>query len=158
VSRLNTILFKLKRKYAEWRNERAFTLIEALLALSIFTTIVFFVMPMLQVLLHNIDSTSSVQQFEWDVFCSQVKKEVRMSSRVEVISGRLYLTKEPDTIVYEKYGSNIRRRVNSTGHEIILQNAAEVDFTLLTNAVKIKVKDLWGKDYSFTAFSLIKGN
>ena len=155
---MTTILIRLKRKYAVLRNEGAFTLIEALLALSIFTTIVFFVMPMLQVILHDINSTSRVQQLEWDVFCSQVKKEVRMSSRVEVASGRLYLTNNPETILYEKYGNNIRRRVNSTGHEIILQNAAEVNFTLLTNAVNIKVKDLWGRDYSFTAFSLIKGN
>lgn len=155
---MNTLLLIIKQKNAVYRNERAFTLVEALLALSIFSTIVFFMTPMFQVLLRNIDGKSNIQGFEWEVFCSQVKKEIRMSSRADSISGRLYLTKEPDTIVYEKYGSNIRRRVNSTGHEIILQNVAEVTFTLLNNAVKITVKDVWGKEYSFIAYSLVNWN
>lgn len=113
---------------------------------------------MLQVLLQNIEAKNSIQGIEWDVFCSQIKKEIRVSSRADVIAGRLYLTKDSDTIIYEKYGSNLRRRVNSTGHEILLQNVAEVTFTVVSNSVKIVVKDVWGKEYSFIAYSLMNWN
>jgi competence protein ComGF len=139
-------------------NEEAFTLIEALFALSIFTIIAFFMTPIFQVMLKNIDSHVLTQDMEWTVFCSQIKKEIRMSSRAEIVSGKLYLTKDADTIVYEKYGLNIRRRVNSTGHEIILQNIGEFTFTVLNNAVRVDVKDRWGNQYSCIAYSLINWN
>jgi competence protein ComGF len=139
-------------------NEEAFTLIEALFALSIFTIIAFFMTPIFQVMLKNIDSHVLTQDMEWTVFCSQIKKEIRMSSRAEIVSGKLYLTKDADTIVYEKYGLNIRRRVNSTGHEIILQNIGEFTFTVLNNAVRVDVKDRWGNQYSCIAYSHINWN
>jgi competence protein ComGF len=120
-----------------------------------FTIIVFFMVPVLQIILTNKDTQVSLQEMEWDVFCSQIKKEIRMSSRAEVVAGRLVLTKNNETIFYEKYGNNLRRRVNSTGHEILLQNVSEVTYSLLNNAVRIKVKDLWGKEYRVTVYSYI---
>jgi competence protein ComGF len=144
-----------KQKYVLHLNEKAFTLIEALFALSIFTTIVFFMTPLFQIMLKNIDSHVNIQEMEWTVFCSQIKKEIRMSSHAEVVSGKLILTKGTDTIIYEKYGSNLRRRVNSTGHEIILQNVGEFTLTLLNNSVRVNVMDIWGNKYSFKAYSLI---
>lgn len=136
-------------------NERAFTLIEVLIALSIFTTITFFMTPVFQIILNYKDTQASLQAMEWEVFSSQIKKEIRFSSRAEVVSNRLYLTKDIETIQYEKYGSNLRRRVNSTGHEIILQNVSQYSFTLVDNAVKVTVTDLWGKEYSVKAFSFV---
>lgn len=114
--------------------------------------------PIFQVMLKNIDAHASIQEMEWTVFCSQIKKEIRMSTNAEVVSGKLYLTKDADTIIYEKYDSNIRRRVNFTGHEIILQNVGEFTFTLLNSAVKVNVKDIWGNEYAVTAYSLINWN
>ncbi len=93
---------------------------------------------------------------EWDVFSSQVKKEIRISSKAEVISGGLVLTNNNDTINYEKYGSNIRRRVNSSGHETLLQNVSSVTFTRINNSVKIIVKDVWGKEYNVVVQSYIE--
>ena len=68
------------------------------------------------------------------------------------MSNRLLLTKSTDTVLYEKYESSLRRRVNSTGHEIVLQNVAAYSFSLIKNAVKLTVKDLRGKEYSVTAY------
>jgi competence protein ComGF len=136
-------------------SENAFTLIEVLIAFSIFTTIIFFMTPVFQIILSNKDSEAALQAMEWEVFCSQIKKEIRLSTRAEVISGRLILTKDTETIQYEMYGTNLRRRVNSTGHEIILQNVSQYSFTMLNNAVKVIVTDLWGRQYSVTAFSIV---
>ncbi|MBT2726550.1 prepilin-type N-terminal cleavage/methylation domain-containing protein [Bacillus sp. ISL-75] len=136
-------------------NENGFTLIEVLIAFSIFTTIIFFMTPVFQIILTNKDTEASLQAMEWEIFSSQIKKEIRLSTRAEVISGRLILTKDTETIQYEKYGTNLRRRVNSTGHEIILQNVSQYSFTILNNTVKTIVTDLRGKEYSFTAFPLV---
>ena len=80
-------------------------------------------------------------------FLQSGKKRNPYFSKAEVISGRLVVTNNNETIYYEKYGSNIRRRVNSTGHETLLQNVADVTFTRVQNTVKIIVIDVWGKEY-----------
>ena len=113
-------------------------------------------LPVFQIVLDHKDSNKRLQEMEWDVFCSQVKKEIRMGSKAEVISGRLVITLNSETIYYEKYGTNIRRQVNSSGHETLLQNVAAVTFTRVNNAVKISVIDNWGKDYSVMVYSYIE--
>ncbi|WP_248735759.1 competence type IV pilus minor pilin ComGF [Neobacillus rhizosphaerae] len=152
------MLFYPKPKYAVCSNEKAFTLLEVLFAFSIFTIIIFFMTPVFQIILNNKDSHAQIQAMEWEVFCSQIKKEIRLSTRAQVIANRLILTKDTETIQYEKYGSNLRRRVNSTGHEILLQNVSQYSFTLLNNAVKVNVTDLWGKEYSVVVYSLVDWN
>ena len=149
---------KNKPKSVETLNEKAFTLLEVLIALSIFSVIALFMSPIFQIILNNKDSQAELQAMEWEVFCSQMKKEIRLSTKAQVVSGRLILTKDADTIQYEKFGSNLRRRVNSTGHEILLQNVSEYSFSILNNSVKVMVKDLSGKEYSMVAFSLVNWN
>lgn len=144
------------QRFVKYRNEKAFTLLEVLFAFSIFMTIVFFMVPVLQIVLDNKDSNGRLQDMEWEVFCSQIKKEIRISSKAEVVSGRLVLTNNNESINYEKYGSNLRRRVNSSGHETLLQNVSSVTFTRINNSVKINVKDVWGKEYNVVVHSYIE--
>ncbi|MDF2789669.1 MAG: hypothetical protein K0S80_2767 [Neobacillus sp.] len=150
------LLSSQEQRSVKYPNEKAFTLLEVLFAFSIFMTIVFFMVPVLQIVLDNKDSNGRLQEMEWDVFCSQVKKEIRISSKVEVVSGRLVLTNNSESINYENYGSNLRRRVNSSGHEILLQNVSSVTFTKINNSVKIIVKDVWGKEYYVVVHSYIQ--
>jgi competence protein ComGF len=143
-------------RFVKCQNESAFTLLEVLFAFSIFMTIVFFMVPMLHIVLDKKDSNGRLQEMEWDVFCSQIKKEIRISSKAEVVSGRLVLTNNNESINYEKYGSNLRRRVNSSGHETLLQNVSSVTFIRNNNSVKIIVLDVWGKEYNVVVHSYIQ--
>ena len=111
--------------------------------------------PVFQIIFNNKDSEKSLHAMEWEIFSSQIKKEIRLTTRAELISNRLILTKDSDTIQYEQYGTSIRRRVNSTGHEVILQNVSQHTFTLINNTVKIDVTDLWGRNYTVTAFPFV---
>jgi competence protein ComGF len=147
-----------KKKSAKYLNEHAFTLIETLFAFSIFIMLIFFISPIFQVMLNNKDLNERLQVMEWDVFSSQIKKEIRMSQRVQVIDGNLELTKNSQIILYEKYNNLIRRRVNNTGHEVLLQNIAEVNFTLLNQGVRITVKSLVGKIYSLSIYAFFDWN
>jgi competence protein ComGF len=153
---LKKIHFSQVLKTVRYPNEKAFTLLEVLFAFSIFTTIVFFMFPVFQIILDDKDSNGRLQNMEWDVFCSQIKKEIHISSKAEVISGNLVLTLNNDKILYEKYGTNIRKRVNSTGHETLLQNVSVVTFTRINNSVKITVKDVWEREYSVVVHSYIE--
>ncbi|MDQ6599634.1 competence type IV pilus minor pilin ComGF [Bacillus salipaludis] len=147
-----------KQKFAVCKNEKAFTLIESLFALAIFSILVFFMAPLMQIVLNSKATQGEDQPLEWEVFSSQLKREVRSYMKVGVLSGRLFLTKDAETVQYERYGTNLRRRVNSTGNEIVLQNVSEVVFVLLNNAVKVTVKDTWGKQYSNVIYSFINWN
>ncbi|WP_462412203.1 competence type IV pilus minor pilin ComGF [Neobacillus sp. Marseille-QA0830] len=140
-----------EQKSAGSLNETAFTLIEVLLSLSILSMVMFLTIPAIQIMLDQRGTNVGLQAMEWEVFCSQFKKEIRMSSKAEVVSNRLILTKSTETVIYEKYDSNLRRRVNSTGHEIVLQNVASYSFSLTKNAVKLTVNDLRGKEYTIIA-------
>ncbi|WML47537.1 ComGF family competence protein [Neobacillus sp. PS3-34] len=81
-----------------------------------------------------------------------------MSKFAEIINGKLILTKETEKVTYEKYGTNLRRRVNLTGHEIMLQNVSEATFDVMKNSVHISVKDLHGKEYETVIYSVIDWN
>ncbi|MEH7417694.1 competence type IV pilus minor pilin ComGF [Neobacillus drentensis] len=156
---MKRIQFIRKPMFVVFLNERAFTLVEVLIAFSVFSTIVFFMAPIFQILLNPKSTQMDLQGMEWNVFCSQVTKEIASVSHAEVLSGRLILTKGSDTIQYENYGSSLRRRVNSTGHEIMLQNVSQYSFSIVNNnAVKITVVDLWGKEYSIIAYSFLNWN
>jgi competence protein ComGF len=153
---LREIPFFQEQKFVKYQNEKAFTLLEVIFAFSVFMTIIFFMAPVFHIVLSNKESNGRLQEMEWDVFCSQIKKEIRISSKVEVVSGRLVLTNNNESITYEKYGSNIRRRVNSSGHETLLQNVSSVTFTRINNSIKILVIDVWGKEYNVVGHSYIQ--
>jgi competence protein ComGF len=105
---------------------------------------------------HN-DLKERLQTMEWDVFCSQIKKEIRISTKFQVVGNRLILTQDSGTIYIEKYENILRRRVNSTGHEVLLQNVSEVNFTLMPASIKVAVKDLNQKEYTVNIYSLVYG-
>lgn len=155
---MKKIPFILKLNYAEYRNEDAFTLVEMLLSFSVLLTIIFFVTPVLQIFQNNNHLQERIEAMEWDVFCSQMKKEIRMSTKVQVTGNTLVLTEDSGTVVYEQYEKSLRRRVNYTGHEILLQNISAANFTLLKNSVQVTVKDLKGKDYTISVYSLLDWN
>ncbi len=88
-----------------------------------------------------------VQRLEWEVFISQIKKEIRMSQKVTINNQSLLLEKDGSIIIYEKYGTNLRRRVDYKGHEIILQQVRAFQFQRLLNGVLVQVTDTYGHDY-----------
>nr|WP_301335714.1 competence type IV pilus minor pilin ComGF [Bacillus sp. FJAT-27445] len=137
-------------------NEKGFSLAEMLIALSAFSMIAFLLVPAISSIGSSKDQAKyRLQEMEWDVFLNQAKKELRMCSSVEVFSERLVMKNGKDTIFYEKYGNSIRRRVNLTGHEILIQNIAASTFSKEGQTVTIRLKDLYGKEYKGTIHSFV---
>jgi competence protein ComGF len=137
-----------------WNN--GFTLTEALLGLSAFCVLAT-LLPLLFQLLLGIDRADPrLQEMQWEVFTSQIKKEIRMSQKIEPQSTRLLLTKDSNIILYELFGTNLRRRFNFTGNEILLQNVNSIRFTSIKNGVGIEIEDMWKNKYAFQVHSFIQ--
>jgi competence protein ComGF len=134
-----------------------FTLLEALLGLAAFCLMAALLPISIQVV-NRVDQTEvRLQAMEWEIFSSQVKKEIRMGQQIKVLSNSLSFKKDADSILYEKYGTKLRRRVNGVGHEVLLQNVNSVQFEKFNNRVVIKVEDTWSNGYSLTAQAFING-
>jgi competence protein ComGF len=149
------IIQNLKKEYVHI-GSKGFTLIEALLGFTAFCMIGA-ILPIVFHILSQVDqSKSRLQMMQWEVFSNQVKKEIRMSQKLNPQSNKLFLTRDADSILYEQNGTNIRRRVNLTGNEILLQNISNVKFISVTNGVIIETEDVWKNKYSMTIRSFIE--
>lgn len=152
---MSKILLIRKQLFAAIRNKRAFTLVEMLFAFSVFSMIIFFISPIFQVMLTPINSQKRLDSMEWDVFSSQLKKEIRMSTKVQASPESLILTEDAGTVIIERYEDSLRRRVNYSGHEIVLQHISKVNFSLLKNAVKVTVTDVFGVEYRLVVYPVL---
>lgn len=149
------VTFPKKYQNAPMRNERGFTIAEMLIAFMVFCILV----SLFPLAIQNVGSLTYLEQrtqkLEWEVFLSQIKKETRLSNPITVLGDKLLLQKNGETILYEKYGSNLRRRVNYTGHETLLQNVASVRFVKANGGYDIYVYDLDDIEYSAKIRSFI---
>ncbi|MED0988853.1 competence protein ComG [Bacillus cereus] len=134
------------------KKEAGFTLIEmiaCLLLLSMF----FLLLPRLHIM--GIENTHSkgLNDWEWDVFLGQMQLEFR-----EVISGRKierendwnilrFQLRNDDEVTYEKVNSNLIRKVNMRGREVILQRIEAISYKLTPQLLYIRVKDIGGEIY-----------
>ncbi|MGG5255071.1 competence type IV pilus minor pilin ComGF [Neobacillus sp. SM06] len=149
----------LEKPFAGLLNNQGFTLIETLFALSVFATIVYFVLPLFQIMLPTRDLNRHLQEMEWDVFSNQIKREIHSTSNaVTPNETTVIFTSEAGSVTYEKYNQTLRRQVNGTGHEILLQNVAAVSFRPVKNAIEITVTDLTGKIFRVVAYSFLDWN
>ncbi|MGJ7912117.1 competence type IV pilus minor pilin ComGF [Neobacillus sp. LXY-1] len=143
-------------KYARPLNEQGFTLIEVLFSLMIFSTIIYLIAPIIQIAIENTQTDAQLQSMEWEVFSNEIKQEIRMSTQADVIYDKLYVTKDGVTITYDKYGNNIRRRVNFNGHEIVLQNVSKLSFIRTDQHIKIEVTDVYGNHYDVVVHAFVE--
>ncbi|WP_071395737.1 competence type IV pilus minor pilin ComGF [Bacillus tuaregi] len=120
---------------------QGFTFLEMLIAFSTFLIIVSLFPLFFQMLLQNGFVEERLQRMEWEVFAAQVKKEVRMCDSLTVENNRLILKINNESIMYESYGTDIRRRVDLKGHEVMLQNMNKVVFDKVKKGVRISVED-----------------
>lgn len=136
-------------------NNKGFTLVEMILAFSIFLIIASFIPVSIHMIYANGQVDERLQKMEWEVFIAQVKKEIRMSNGADVNSNHLLLKNDEQIISYERYGQSIRRQVGMKGHEIMLQNVKDVKFEKTIQGIKISVQDIYNQSESRIIHTLI---
>jgi competence protein ComGF len=135
-------------KNAALLNDHAFTMLEMLLAISAFLLIASILPLGMKFILEDDGADSGIRRMEWEVFSSQVKKEIRSAEQLTIQPDKLLLKVDGKLIIYEKYSASMRRRVNYDGHEILVQNLARFSFEKITDGVEIRATDLNGVQYS----------
>ena len=98
-----------------------------------------------------------LQMMSVEVCLNQVKKEIRPSEELTVENNQLQIRNDGQSIVYERWGTNIRRRVDLQGHEIILQNVTTVTFEPVLQGVNITIVDGFGQNYTARINMMIDG-
>ncbi|PES68309.1 competence protein ComG [Bacillus cereus] len=134
------------------KKEAGFTLIE-MIACFLLLSMFFLLLPRLHIM--GIENTHSkgLNDWEWDVFLGQMQLEFR-----EVISGRKierendwnilrFQLRNDDEVTYEKVNSNLIRKVNMRGREVILQRVEAISYKLTPQLLYIRVKDIGGEIY-----------
>jgi competence protein ComGF len=130
------------------RNQ-GFTLIEMLIVLLIVLTITSLFPLLFSLLIQWIEKPSSLHPFEWEVATSQLSMEVREAKDVTIQNEVIELTQANlDVISYALFNNTMRRRVNGTGHEVILQHIDSIEFSYIKGGILISVADLDGTEYS----------
>ncbi|WP_313798297.1 competence type IV pilus minor pilin ComGF [Cytobacillus sp.] len=148
------IFFSNPMKRVKLFNHKGFTMVEMLYAFSIFLIIVSFFPLSFKYLFQNEQFEARNKAMEWHVFVQQLKKEVRLSDEIIVFNDRLILRRDGQSIQFDKHGTNIRRRVDEKGHEIVFQQVERIRFDKLKNGVRLTVNDLFHQQHtaSFITF------
>ena len=135
------------------KNEKGLTLLELMLTLTILMSIIWVIPLLMSAALH--DAGADFQQEEASLFFHLFSKEVREAANVAHSRGSVDVTKKDGTMVkYEMYGSSIRRRVNNTGHEIVLQEVRGFVVEITGSKVMIEVELNNGKKEKQVCFQM----
>ncbi|THE15510.1 prepilin-type N-terminal cleavage/methylation domain-containing protein [Bacillus timonensis] len=135
-------------------NQKGFTFVEMLVTFSILLVILGFIAPFLSVVYR--DNGEQFNKLEWQILLQQMKMEIREAREITVSGGESvsFINVVGDVVSFEKYQDKIRRRVNSKGHELLLQHITDVTFEPRTNGFLITVVTVDGKTYQALISSL----
>lgn len=137
-------------------NSSGFTMIEMLLSFAIFCLLASFIPIFFNILFHQGFTDERIQRMEWELFFSQLKKEVQRSDFAEVRNNQLVLTEDEDIVSFQKLGMNLRRQVNYRGNEVVLQNVESICFEMAGQKVLIEAVDTNENTYKASVYLFIR--
>ncbi|WP_100398368.1 competence type IV pilus minor pilin ComGF [Bacillus sp. FJAT-44742] len=118
---------------------KGFTLIETLISLVIVTTIAAF----LPLAISSLDGTGSIERMkseqEKNIFFQQLRLDTKYTGTITTGIQRIELEEETDIITYELIGTNIVRKVNQKGYEIVLQHVSDFEAEMVGDGAKVVV-------------------
>lgn len=140
------------------KSERGFTFIEMLITFSILLVILSFITPFLSVVFR--ENSEQFNKLEWQILVQQMKMEIREARDITISNNNSvsFYNIAGDSVSFEKYNNQIRRRVNRKGHEVLLQQITDVKFEPKPNGFLISVLTVDGKAYQaiITAFTPVE--
>ncbi|WP_042345991.1 ComGF family competence protein [Bacillus massiliigorillae] len=92
-------------------------------------------------------SSKSLNPMEWEVFINNVMREVRRGDTTTVTSTKVYINNSGSITMIEQYGIMLRRRVDYSGHEVLLHNVKHFTVSKIDSMIKINVIDTNDKAY-----------
>ncbi|WNF37796.1 competence type IV pilus minor pilin ComGF [Bacillaceae bacterium IKA-2] len=125
------------------KKQAGFTFLEVLIAFLIFLVIASLTPQFFKLISFQ---PKLLQRAETGIFFQQLAIDVHHSANVEVVNNIVYLQQGNDkTVTYAYFHNRIRRQVNNTGQEIVLQKVAVVQFTQWKNGIDVSVTDIYNQ-------------
>nr|WP_289036704.1 ComGF family competence protein [uncultured Allobacillus sp.] len=103
-----------------------------LIALTILMVLSSLVLPLL-VTVQKIESPSYKKEYEWRQFHFYLKKEFNEAQFVTIEENAIQFHLPNNITRYELYFDMIRRRVNESGHEVILTDVVDLSVRKISN-------------------------
>ncbi|ANF48123.1 MULTISPECIES: competence type IV pilus minor pilin ComGF [Priestia] len=124
------------------KREKGFTLVEMLVSFTLFLIIVSFFPIIIPLAKQTYNPDFSMNEMEWEIFVNQLAMEYREAKEVGINATTLTLKMENNQIItYERYEDKIRRRVDESGHEVVLQHIKNIMYEQQTERLLIRSTD-----------------
>lgn len=125
---------------------KGFVLLQTLLAFSLFLLIISLIPLMVGVVSHK--NEASIHSMEVQIFFHQLAFEIKQGKNLRVEGGKISLTnRHGEEVSIEKYQDKVRRRVENSGHDVMLQRVKSINFQLVNHGVFIQIVDSFGNKY-----------
>ncbi|WP_418936222.1 competence type IV pilus minor pilin ComGF [Natronobacillus azotifigens] len=127
-----------------FKSNRAFTLVEVLIGLTIFSTL----MLLLPTIFRFVELDNHTDELAVRQFFHFVTDEIHSNSIDRINTNSIQLRNNGgDKITISKYNDLIRRQVNGTGHEILLRNVNHFTVVSLSNGLHLTIQSQNGDTY-----------
>ncbi|MGM9926236.1 MAG: competence type IV pilus minor pilin ComGF [Bacillus sp. (in: firmicutes)] len=129
------------------RREQGFTLIEMLFSLVAFIIMAALILQTLLVIEPAKQHAKSLNQMEWEMFLNNIKREVRKGSQTTVSKTKIYISENQELAIIEQYGNVLRRRVDFSGHQVLLHNVKSFAVSKSNQLIVIKIIDTRNQEF-----------
>lgn len=135
------------------KKQAGFTLLEVMITFAIFLMIASLTPQFFKLISFQ---PKLLQRAETGIFFQQLAIDVHQSANVAVVKNIVYLQLGKDkTVTYAYFYNRIRRQVNNTGQEIVLQKVASVQFSPWKNGIDVTVKDIYNQSHEHRVTHLL---
>ncbi|MED1205146.1 competence type IV pilus minor pilin ComGF [Heyndrickxia acidicola] len=117
-----------KNVWKQVSNQDGFTLVESILTMMTAAMILSFYPLIIQAFKQMDRAFAPEENYEWNLFVIEMRQEIMYSTDYIAGKSQLKLTVKGAEVSYEQYANSIRRRVENTGHEVVLQKVDTVSF------------------------------
>ena len=135
------------------KDDKGFTLLELLFSLMLFLTVTILTLQIAMAVQKHSIPDNGMDYMEWELFLTDLQWEIRNAVSHETRSNKLYIIQNDRVVSFEQNGSNIRRRVDQTGHEVMLQRVHTFRIEKEEHAIVMAVTDALGQEFT-AEFSL----
>ncbi|MGM0853062.1 MAG: competence type IV pilus minor pilin ComGF [Bacillota bacterium] len=140
-------------------NNKGYTLIEALLSLTVFCMISLCIPLIMKGFTTIKNDMVPPHYYEWNLFNESLRHELWRGQSVVITPDKISFLVSGESISYEKYNHSIRRRVNNQGHEVVLQSVDSFSFASIIQGVHMDLEFVGGEkvEGEFFYFSTEQG-
>lgn len=137
------------------QNQNGFTLLSMMVALATLTIIAALVSNMSLATLRSHQFDAIDRKDIW-IFLTQIKDELSSGQQFQTSSDGITFNLYGDTVDYKLIGTTVRRRLNSNGYEIVLQNVQTLSIQDDNQVITIELIDTKGRPYRWNVKKMIQ--